>query len=195
MNSEILQQGAKQVAAGYVLYSSATSLVYTTGNGVHSFVLDPEIGAFVLVAERLKVPERKKVYSVNEANSGTFPQEVRDYLDWTKTESAGYSSRYVGSFVADFHRILMQGGLFLYPPTAKALNGKLRLMYEANPMAFLIEQAGGLAIDGPHRILDKTPKTLHERTPLYIGSRQEVEILQGFLAGKGAPTPAPTHVA
>jgi fructose-1,6-bisphosphatase I len=195
VNSEILQQGAKQVAAGYVLYSSATSLVYTTGNGVHSFVLDPEIGAFVLVAERLKVPERKKVYSVNEANSGTFPQEVRDYLDWTKTESAGYSSRYVGSFVADFHRILMQGGLFLYPPTAKALNGKLRLMYEANPMAFLIEQAGGLAIDGPHRILDKTPKTLHERTPLYIGSRQEVEILQGFLAGKGAPTPAPTHVA
>jgi fructose-1,6-bisphosphatase I len=190
VTSEILQPGSKQVAAGYVLYSSATTLVYTTGNGVHQFVLDPEIGAYVLVQERLKVPDRKKVYSVNEANSGTFPREVRDYLDWTKTESAGYSSRYVGSFVADFHRILMQGGIFLYPPTGKSPQGKLRLMYEANPMAFLVEQAGGVAIDGPHRILDKTPKTLHERTPLYIGSRQEVEILEGFLAGKGAPAAA-----
>jgi fructose-1,6-bisphosphatase I len=187
VSTEILQAGSKQVAAGYVLYSSATSLVYTTGNGVHSFVLDPEIGAFVLVAERLKIPDRKKVYSVNEANSRGFPPEVREYLDWTKGEEAGYSSRYVGSFVADFHRVLMQGGIFLYPPTVKAPSGKLRLMYEANPMAFLIEQAGGLASDGRQRILDKVPKTLHERTPLYIGSRQEVEIVQDFFAGKGAP--------
>ena len=187
VNAEILQPGVRQVAAEYVLYSSATSLVYTTGNGVHSFVLDPEIGAFVLVAERLKIPERKKVYSVNEANSRSFPPPLRDYLDWTKGENAGYSSRYIGSFVADFHRILMQGGIFLYPPTAKSPGGKLRLMYEANPMAFLIEQAGGVATDGSTRILDKTPKTLHERTPLYIGSRQEVEIVEGFLAGKGAP--------
>ena len=182
--AEVRQSGVRQVAAGYVLYSGATSLVYTTGHGVHSFVLDPEIGAFVLVQERLQVPERKKVYSVNEANSRTFPQEVRDYLDWTKTEEAGYASRYVGSFVADFHRILMQGGIFLYPPTAKAPNGKLRLMYEANPMAFLIEQAGGVATDGRMRILDKVPTALHERTPLYIGSKQEVEIVQEFLAGK-----------
>jgi fructose-1,6-bisphosphatase I len=187
VNAEILQPGVKQVAAGYVLYSSATALIYTTGNGVHLFVLDPEIGAYVLVAERLKIPERKKIYSVNEANSGSFPKALRDYLDWTKTEGAGYSSRYVGSFVADFHRILLQGGIFLYPPTAKAPGGKLRLMYEANPMAFLSEQAGGLASDGATRILDKVPKTLHERTPLYIGSRQEVEIVQGFVAGRGAP--------
>ena len=187
VHTEILQPGLKQVAAGYVLYSSATTLVYTTGNGVHEFVLDPEIGAYVLVAERLQVPARKRVYSVNEANSGTFPKEVQDYLAWTKTEAAGYSSRYVGSFVADFHRILMQGGLFLYPPTAKAPSGKLRLMYEANPMAFLIEQAGGAALDGPQRILEKTPKKLHERTPLYIGSKGEVAILQDFLQGKGAP--------
>jgi fructose-1,6-bisphosphatase I len=187
VNAEILQPGTKQVAAGYVLYSGATTLVYTTGNGVHSFVLDPEIGAFVLVAERLKVPERKKVYSCNEANSLSFPKEVRDFLDWTKTEAAGYSSRYVGSFVADFHRTLLQGGVFLYPQTAKAPSGKLRLMYEANPMAFLIEQAGGLASDGRQRVLDKVPGKLHERTPLYIGSKREVEIVQDFLAGKGPP--------
>lgn len=187
VQSEILQAGARQVAAGYVLYSGATTLVYTTGNGVHQFVLDPEIGAFVLVKEGLAVPARKRVYSVNEANSGTFPKEVQEYLAWTKTEAAGYSSRYVGSFVADFHRILMQGGCFLYPPTHNAPGGKLRLMYEANPMAFLIEQAGGVAIDGATRILDKTPKKLHERTPLYIGSKDEIAIIDGFLRGRGAP--------
>jgi len=187
VQSEILQPGLKQVAAGYVLYSSATTLVYTTGNGVHQFVLDPEIGAYVLVQEGMQVPPRKKIYSVNEANSLTFPREVQEYLAWTKTEAGGYSSRYVGSFVADFHRILMQGGIFLYPPTAKAPSGKLRLMYEANPMAFLIEQAGGAATDGATRILEKNPAKLHERTPLYIGSKDEVAVLDGFLKGKGAP--------
>ena len=173
VTAEILQAGAKQVAAGYVLYSSATTLVYTTGNGVHQFVLDPEIGAFVLVGERLKIPDRKKVYSVNEANSASFPKEARDYLDWTKT--SGYSSRYVGSFVADFHRILMQGGVFLYPPTAKAPHGKLRLMYEANPMAFIVEQAGGKATTGRDRILEVTPTALHQRVPVFLGSRDEVD--------------------
>jgi fructose-1,6-bisphosphatase I len=187
LQNDLLQPGVKQVAAGYVLYSSATLLVYTTGNGAHLFVLDPEIGAFVLVKERLEIPARKKVYSTNEANSRSFPDGVRAYLDWTKSEAAGYSSRYVGSFVADFHRILVQGGVFLYPPTAKAPTGKLRLMYEANPMAMLIEQAGGAASDGTTRILDKKPAKLHERTPLYIGSKQEVEIVQDFLAGKGPP--------
>jgi fructose-1,6-bisphosphatase I len=187
VNAEILQSGLKQVAAGYVLYSSATTFVYTTGDGVHQFVLDPEIGAYVLVAERLKIPERKRVYSTNEAYALSYPRPVQDYLAWTKQPEAGYSSRYVGSFVADFHRILMQGGVFLYPPTAKAPNGKLRLLYEANPMALLAEQAGGLATDGTARILDKLPKALHERTPLYIGSRDEVGIIQGFVEGRGAP--------
>jgi fructose-1,6-bisphosphatase I len=187
VNAEILQSGVKQVAAGYVLYSSATTFVYTAGDGVHQFVLDPEIGAYVLVAERLRIPERKRVYSTNEAYSQSYPRPVQEYLAWTKQPEANFSSRYVGSFVADFHRILMQGGLFLYPPTAKAPSGKLRLMYEANPMALLAEQAGGLATDGTTRILEKTPKALHERTPLYIGSKEEVENLQGFFAGKGAP--------
>ncbi len=187
VQSEVLQPGLKQVAAGYVLYSSATTFVYTTGDGVHQFVLDPEIGAYVLVSERLKMPDRKKVYSTNEANSASYPAAIQQYLAWTKQPEAGYSSRYVGSFVADFHRILMQGGVFLYPPTAKSPQGKLRLMYEANPMAFLAEQAGGRAIDGAQRILEKQPRQLHERTALYIGSRQEIDIIQGFLEGKGAP--------
>jgi fructose-1,6-bisphosphatase I len=194
VNAEILQSGAKQVAAGYVLYSSATTFVYTTGDGVHEFVLDPEIGAYVLVSERLKIPERKRVYSTNEANALSYPPPVQDYLAWTKRPEAGYSSRYVGSFVADFHRILMQGGVFLYPPTAKAPNGKLRLMYEANPMALLAEQAGGLATDGRTRILDKIPRQLHERTPLFIGSREEVENVQRFIDGQGAPTGAPASI-
>jgi fructose-1,6-bisphosphatase I len=188
VNAEILQSGVKQVAAGYVLYSSATTFVYTAGDGVHQFVLDPEIGAYVLVAERLRIPERKRVYSTNEAYSQSYPKAVQDYLAWTKRPETNFSSRYVGSFVADFHRILMQGGLFLYPPTAKAQNGKLRLLYEANPMALLCEQAGGLATDGATRILEKTPQALHERTPLYIGSKEEVENLQRFFAGQGAPS-------
>jgi len=187
IQAEVLQPGLKQVAAGYVLYSSATTFVYTTGDGVHQFVLDPEIGAYVLVSERLKMPDRKRVYSTNEANSFSFPAPVQQYLDWTKQPESNYSSRYVGSFVADFHRILMQGGVFLYPPTAKCPQGKLRLMYEANPMAFLAEQAGGRAFDGSTRILEKKPRQLHERTALYIGSRHEVDIIEGFIEGKGAP--------
>lgn len=184
VNEEILQPGHQQVAAGYVLYGSATVLVYTTGHGVHQFVLDPSIGAYILVQEALQVPELNPVYSCNEANSHSFPEVVRNYLEWTKSAEAGpYSSRYVGSFVADFHRILLKGGVFLYPSTAKSPNGKLRLMYEANPMAFLIEQAGGRASDGQRRILEKVPTELHQRTPLIIGSAGEVEILENFLAG------------
>jgi fructose-1,6-bisphosphatase I len=169
-----------------VLYGSATVMVYSTGHGVHQFVLDPAIGAYVLVAESLKVPETNRTYSCNEANALSFPKPVQDYLAWAKSKEAGpYSARYVGSFVADFHRILLKGGVFLYPGTAKSPEGKLRLMYEANPMAFLIEQAGGTAIDGAGRTLERVPKGLHDRTPLIIGSKGEVEIVRRFLDGEG----------
>lgn len=179
--SQVLQPGSRQLAAGYVVYGSSTVMAYTTGNGVHMFTLDPTIGAYVLTRENVRMPEQGKTYSVNEAYAPTFPKGVRDYLDWTKTEeSGGYSLRYVGSLVADFHRTLLRGGVFLYPPTQKAPNGKLRLLYEANPMALLAEQAGGAATDGHRRILDKIPQKLHERTPLILGSRDEVDKVTSF---------------
>lgn len=171
----ILQPGYKQVAAGYVVYGSSTVMAYTTGDGVHMFTLDPSIGAFRLSQESVRMPTDGKTYSVNEAYRAQFPDGIQEYLDWAKTDEAGYSLRYIGSLVADFHRTLLRGGVFLYPPTKKTPNGKLRLLYEANPMAFLAEQAGGAATDGTHRILDKVPTALHERTPLIIGSRGEVD--------------------
>ena len=147
--SHVLQPGIKQVAAGYMVYGSSTVAAYTTGDGVHLFTLDPEIGAFVLTRENVRMPEASKMYSVNEAYKATFPEGYQRYLDWAKTEEAGkYSLRYIGSLVADFHRTLLRGGVFLYPPTAKNPDGKLRLMYEANPLGFLAEQAGGAASDG-----------------------------------------------
>lgn len=177
----ILQPGYKQVAAGYVIYSSSTVMGYTTGQGVHMFTLDPAVGAFRLSRENVQMPAGGKTYSVNEAYCHQFPKGVRDYLDWTKTkEAGGYSLRYIGSLVADFHRTLLKGGVFLYPPTSKTPEGKLRLLYEANPLAYLAEQAGGAATDGKHRILDKTPSTLHERTALVIGSKQEVDRVSSF---------------
>ncbi|SRR5581483_3602105 len=179
--AHVLQPGAKQVAAGYVVYGSSTVLAYTAGHGVHMFTLDPSIGAFVLAQENLQMPASGRIYSVNEANSRQFPQGVQKYLDWAKTEEAGYSSRYIGSLVADFHRTLIRGGVFLYPQTRKAPQGKLRLLYEANPLAFVAEQAGGMASDGQQRILDKKPKAMHERTPLIIGSKEEVERVLSFL--------------
>jgi fructose-1,6-bisphosphatase I len=175
-----LQPGYQQLAAGYVVYGSSTVMAYSTGDGVHMFTLVPEIGAYVLSQERVQVPEVGKTYSVNEAYSKTFENGYQRYLDDVKDD--GYSQRYIGSLVADFHRILLRGGVFLYPGRKKEPNGKLRLLYEANPMAFLMEQAGGLATDGNMRILDKLPKDLHERTPLVIGSRKEVEKVQGFLS-------------
>lgn len=178
----VLQPGVNQVAAGYVVYGSSTVLAYTTGQGVHMFTLDPAIGAYVLHSENVRMPEEGKIYSVNEANKDSFPVEIQRYLEWAKTEKAGpYTSRYIGSFVADFHRTLLRGGLFLYPPTAKSPGGKLRLLYEANPMAFLAEQAGGAASDGKQRVLDKVPHALHERTPLLIGSRREMDRVRGFM--------------
>ncbi len=176
----ILQPGYRQVAAGYVIYSSSTVMAYTTGHGVHMFTLDPTIGAFRLTRESVTMPTSGKMYSVNEAYRSQFPQGVQDYLDWTKTEEAGYSHRYIGSLVADFHRTLLRGGVFLYPPTKKSPEGKLRLLYEANPLAFIAEQAGGAATDGRERILDKVPVALHERTPLILGSKEEVERVASF---------------
>jgi fructose-1,6-bisphosphatase I len=172
--ASLLQPGREQVAAGYVLYGSSTVFVLTVGFGVDMFVLDPAIGAFMLVERGLRTPQSCRSYSVNEGNRRTFPEGYRNYLDWA--QERGYSSRYVGSMVADVHRILLKGGVFLYPPTQKAPAGKLRLMYEANPMAMLIEQAGGKALAGPGtRILDVAPKGIHQRTPVILGSAAEVD--------------------
>jgi fructose-1,6-bisphosphatase I len=182
---DVLQAGSRMLAAGYVLYSSSTVLAYTTGAGVHMFTLDPEIGAYLLSNEHLVLPSGSQIVSCNEANAESFPEGIRRYLAWTKTSEAGpWSSRYIGSLVADFHRTLVKGGVFLYPPTAKQPKGKLRLLYECNPIAFLAEQAGGAASDGQGRILDRKPHDLHERTPLYVGGREEVETVLRFVRGE-----------
>jgi fructose-1,6-bisphosphatase I len=179
LQASILQPGHAQVAAGYVVYGPSTVLVYTTGHGVHGFTLDPTIGAFVLTNEHMKMPEHGPYYSVNEANASTWPDEYREYVGKLRSGALGrsYSSRYIGSLVADFHRTLLKGGVFLYPPTAKQPGGKLRLLYEANPLAFIAEQAGGLASSGQGRILDIRPEGIHQRTPFIVGSRCEMEAL------------------
>jgi fructose-1,6-bisphosphatase I len=172
--SSLLQPGAQQVAAGYVLYGPSTVFVLTVGQGVDIFVLDPSVGAFMLVERGIRTPRTNKSYSVNEGNRRTFPEGYQKYLDWA--QDRGYSSRYVGSMVADVHRILLKGGVFMYPPTKKAPNGKLRLMYEANPMSMIIEQAGGKALAAPgQRILDVAPTDIHQRTPVILGSADEVD--------------------
>jgi len=175
-NAAALQVGSKQVAAGYVVYGPSTMFVYTAGNGVFGFTLDPNIGAFVLSHDHLRMPEQGHYYSVNEANAERFPAPYRTYLSQLRNGGLGheYSSRYIGSLVADFHRTLLKGGIFLYPPTVTHPGGKLRLLYEANPLAFLAEQAGGLATDGHRRILDIQPEGIHQRTPLAIGSPVEM---------------------
>jgi fructose-1,6-bisphosphatase I len=177
--AHILQPGCKQVAAGYVVYGSSTVLAYTAGQGVHMFTLDPSIGAYLLAQENIRMPEAGRIYSVNEAYYSSFPDNIRCYLDWAK-EAGDYSSRYIGSLVADFHRTLIRGGVFLYPGTRKSPEGKLRLLYEANPLAFVAEQAGGVASDGFQRILDKQPTSMHARTPLIIGSKDEVTRVLSF---------------
>lgn len=180
---DVLQPGYRQVAAGYVVYGSSTVLVYTTGDGVTGFTLDPSIGAFIISHPSIRMPSCGTVYSVNEANAETFPEGYQQYLAYLRSGKTGrtYSSRYIGSLVADFHRTLLKGGVFLYPPTRQHPSGKLRLMYEANPIAFIAEQAGGLATDGRQRILDVQPTALHQRTPLVVGSREEVELLRSFV--------------
>jgi fructose-1,6-bisphosphatase I len=171
-----LQPGSKQVAAGYVVYGSSTILVYTAGNGVFGFTLDPAIGAYILSHDNLQMPRQGTYYAVNEGQAHTFPEEYRRYLDKLRSGRLGrdYGSRYVGSLVADFHRTMLKGGVFLYPPTKTYPNGKLRLLYEANPLAFIAEQAGGMATNGRERILDIQPKNIHQRTALILGSEVEV---------------------
>jgi fructose-1,6-bisphosphatase I len=171
--ADVLQKGSRQVAAGYILYGSSTMLVYTTGHGVFGFTYEPSLGEYYLSHANMRIPATGSIYSCNEANMHTFPEPVRQVIDNMRQEGA--SSRYIGSFVADFHRNLFKGGIFMYPETAKSPKGKLRLMYECNPMAFLIEQAGGLATDGNRRILDIEPTNLHQRCPLYVGSKDLVE--------------------
>lgn len=182
---DVLQPGTEQVAAGYVVYGSSTILVYTAGRGVHGFTLDPAIGAFVLSHENLQMPHQGKYYSVNEAYRDSFHPQYRNFLRALRQGDLGrrYASRYIGSMVADFHRTLLKGGIFLYPPTQDQPSGKLRLLYEANPIAFIAEQADGVATDGTRRILDIQPSDIHQRTPLIVGGKREMEWFAKYVNG------------
>lgn len=182
---DFLQPGHKQVAAGYLVYGTSTMLVYTSGNGVHGFTYDPGIGSFFLSHPSMRIPEDGKIYSINEGNYVHFPEGVKKYIKWCQELDAGtnrpLTSRYIGSLVADFHRNLLKGGIYIYPEGTTAPKGKLRLLYECNPMAFLIEQAGGKASDGHTRIMDLKPEELHERVPFFCGSKKMVEMAEGFM--------------
>jgi len=182
---DFMQKGTEQVAAGYIIYGSSTMLVYTTGNGVNGFTLDPSIGAFFLSHPDMKIPKDGNIYSINEGNYARFPEGVKQYIKYCQVEDSAtkrpYSSRYIGSAVADFHRNLIKGGIYIYPTTTSSPNGKLRLLYEANPFAFLMEQAGGLATDGFNRILDIQPTSLHQRTPLFMGSENMVKTAMAMM--------------
>lgn len=175
---DILQKGTEQVAAGYILYGSSTMLVYTTGHGVNGFTYDPTLGEYFLSHPDMKIPEDGKIYSVNEGSYNSFPEAVKQYLQYCKEKN--YTGRYIGSLVADFHRNLLKGGIYIYPATAKDPNGKLRLMYECNALALVVEQAGGKASDGRRRILDIQPDSLHQRTPFFVGSKKMVERAESF---------------
>jgi fructose-1,6-bisphosphatase I len=182
---DFLQKGTEQVAAGYVIYGSSTMLVYTTGKGVNGFTFDPSIGEFCLSHPDMKIPEGGKIYSINEGNYSHFPTGVKKYIKYcqedVKEDKRPYSSRYIGSLVADFHRNLIKGGIYIYPSTLKSPNGKLRLLYECNPLAFIVEQAGGKASDGKNRIVDLQPTSLHQRVPLFIGSKEMVDLAEKFM--------------
>ncbi|HSI90276.1 MAG TPA: class 1 fructose-bisphosphatase [Adhaeribacter sp.] len=177
--ADCLQKGVDQVAAGYVIYGSSTMLVYTTGRGVNGFTYEPSLGEFFLSHPDIKTPQTGKVYSVNEGGFNSFPQPYKDYVNYCKDNE--YSARYIGSLVADFHRNLLKGGIYIYPPTAKAPNGKLRLLYECNALAFIVEQAGGKATNGKQRIMDVEPTELHQRCPLIIGSADMVDKVQELI--------------
>jgi fructose-1,6-bisphosphatase I len=183
---DFLQPGINQVAAGYIIYGTSTMLVYTTGDGVNGFTLNPAIGTFYLSHPKMQFPETGKIYSVNEGNYIHFPQGVKDYIKYCQREEDDrpYTSRYIGSLVSDFHRNMIKGGIYIYPKSSMASNGKLRLLYECNPMAFLAEQANGKASDGFRRILEIQPEELHQRIPFFCGSRKMVEKAEEFMASQ-----------
>lgn len=183
--ADFLQPGSKQVAAGYVVYGSSTMLVYTTGCGVHAFTYDPSIGVFCLSHESVRFPATGNMYSINEGNYIKFPTGVKKYIKYCQEMDEAthrpYTSRYIGSLVSDFHRNLLKGGIYLYPSTATHPQGKLRLLYECNPVAFLAEQAGGKASDGKNRILDIQPEKLHQRSPFFVGTESMVNDAERFM--------------
>lgn len=183
---DVLQKGRDLVAAGYIIYGSSTMFVYTTGKGVHGFTLDPAIGEYILSHENIQTPKRSKIYSINEGNYVHFSKGVKKYIKYLQEEDPEtgrpYSGRYIGSFVSDFHRNLLYGGIYMYPATAKNPRGKLRYLYEAAPLGFIAEQAGGRASDGKVPILDMEVDELHMRTPLFIGSHDDVVMAEEFIA-------------
>ncbi|CUU07307.1 D-fructose 1,6-bisphosphatase [Candidatus Thermokryptus mobilis] len=185
---DILQPGRNLVAAGYIVYGSSTIFVYTTGNGVHGFTLDPSIGEFLLSHENIRIPKKGDIYSVNEGYYERWDENMKRFINYLKAEDKAtgrpYKLRYVGTLVADFHRTLLYGGIFMYPGDKKNPEGKLRLLYEAAPLAYVVEKAGGRASDGFRNILDIEPTSLHQRTPLFIGSEEDVKLAEKFIQGK-----------
>jgi len=188
---DCLQSGINQVAAGYVIYGSSTMLVYTAGSGVHGFTLDPAFGEFLLSHPNIQTPKKSKIYSINEGNYLYWHPGLKKYIKYLqeedKTTNRPYSSRYIGSMVADIHRNLLYGGIFMYPADSRSPHGKLRLQYECNPMAFIVEQAGGRATNGKQRILEIQPEKLHQRVPIFIGSEEDVKIVEKFMAETEVP--------
>lgn len=184
--ADVLQKGTEQVAAGYIIYGSSTMLVYTTGKGVNGFTLDPSIGEFCLSHPDMKIPDDGVIYSINEGNYVHFPEGVKQYIKYCQVEDLAtnrpYTSRYIGAMAADIHRNLIKGGIYIYPTTASSPNGKLRLLYECSPLAFIIEQAGGVASDGLNRILDIEPAELHQRVSIFVGSPKMVAVAEAFMA-------------
>lgn len=180
---DFLQKGREQVAAGYVIYGTSTMLVYTTGHGVNGFTLNPALGTWYLSHPNMKYPENGSIYSINEGNYVHFPQGVKDYIKYCQAEEGNrpYTSRYIGSLVSDFHRNMIKGGIYVYPTSSKAPKGKLRLLYECNPMAYIAEQAGGKASDGYKCIMDVVPTELHQRVPFFVGSKNMVEKAEEFM--------------
>lgn len=185
LNDDAMQPGDNQIAAGYVLYGSSTIMAYTTGMGVSVFTLDPTIGEFILSDDDIKIPKHGSYYSINEGSYNSWSEGLKKYIKYCQVEDPSthrpYSARYIGSMVADLHRILLKGGVFIYPSSKSYPQGKLRLMYECNPMAMIIEQGGGIATDGYRRIMEIEPHNIHERTPIYIGSPENVQKVMTFL--------------
>ena len=183
---DCLQPGIKQVAAGYIVYGSSTMLVYTAGAGVHGFTLDPAFGEFILSHSNIQTPKKSKIYSINEGNYLYWHPGLKKYIKYLQDEDKDtnrpYSARYIGSMVADIHRNLLYGGIFMYPADSRNPNGKLRLQYECNPMAFIVEQAGGRATNGKKRIMEIQPEKLHQRVPVFIGSEEDVKMVEKFIA-------------